>query len=197
MPKALGRPRDSSSKKSILRAALSVLKTRAYSDFSIEEVARRAGAGKSTIYRWWHTRAELAVEAVFDATLSALVFEDTGIVAEDFRRQLKKLAAILRGSRGVVLAALITGSQHDGELRRAIGERWVKPRREWGVQKLRQAQATGEALPTLDSAAALDALYCPFYAHLFLGLPAHSDAEVDRLCDLLFPQMFREVRGSA
>ncbi len=42
---------------------------------------------------------------------------------------------------------------------------------------------------------ALDALYSPLYAHLFLGMNVHSDEDIDRHCDLVFPSIFKTPPG--
>ena len=136
-----GRPRDEASRRAILAAAVEVLKDRGYAGFALETVAKRAGTGKTTIYRWWLNRAALAVEAFFDDTLKELAFPDTGSTAEDFRQQLKQLANLLRQSQGQVLAALIIGSRNDEELRVAVAERWVRARQRWGRERMDKAVA--------------------------------------------------------
>lgn len=59
-----GRPRDASRDTAILEAALDLLAEVGYDDLTTAEVARRAGAGKATIYRRWPSKAELVVAAV-------------------------------------------------------------------------------------------------------------------------------------
>lgn len=139
---------------------------------SMEAVAARAGVGKATLYRWWPTRASLAVEAFFESTRDALVFPETGSVREDFRVQIHALAALIRSHAGAALAGMLTGSRSDPELARALAERWVKPRRTWGEQKMREAGIS-------DSSGALLALYSPLYSALMFGRPPLSEAEVE------------------
>ena len=59
---------------------------------------------------------------------------------------------------------------------------------------MQRAITDGEVSPDADIPAALDALYSPLYSHLFLGLKVHSDDEIDRHCDLLFPSIFRMAK---
>jgi AcrR family transcriptional regulator len=59
-----GRPRDASRDTAILEATLDLLAEVGYDDLTTAEVARRAGAGKATIYRRWPSKAELVVAAV-------------------------------------------------------------------------------------------------------------------------------------
>ena len=65
--RSIGAQRNPESEKAILAAARELLAEEGLAGFSIEAVARRAHAGKPTIYRWWpdRTRLLLAVYAEF------------------------------------------------------------------------------------------------------------------------------------
>ena len=77
-----GRPRSAEAHASILQAALALLVEEGYRGFSMEAVASRAGVGKATIYRRWHSKDELLKEAI--ASLSAeFAYADTGSLASD------------------------------------------------------------------------------------------------------------------
>ena len=52
-----GRPRSEHSHEAILDAVLQLLEDEGYGALTIEGVARQAGVGKQTIYRWWKCRA--------------------------------------------------------------------------------------------------------------------------------------------
>jgi AcrR family transcriptional regulator len=181
MPKSTvtGRPRSETSREAILQAAFAVLVERGWPGFSIEAVAAAAGAGKTTVYRWWKSKAELAVDAFFHATEAELQFPDTGSAKSDFRKQILGLAELLRGRRGQALAAMLGGARTDPELGRALGERWLEPRRRWGMQRMARAQAEGELRPGVEPAAALAVLYGPLYAPLLFGgqVPTMQAAE--------------------
>ena len=60
--KSIGARRNPDSAEAILEAAEAVLVEAGYAGFSIEAVARRARAGKPTIYRWWPSKAALLLE---------------------------------------------------------------------------------------------------------------------------------------
>ena len=167
---------------------------RGFHGMAVESVAKMAGVGKTTIYRWWADRASLAVEAFFDGTVQELSFPDTGSTALDFRAQLRQLAGVLRGERGQVLAALIIGSHTDVVLARALEEKWFRRRREWGLERMMLAVQREECVPGVAVQNALDALYSPLYARLFLRREVHTDEEIERHCNFLFPLIFSDNR---
>lgn len=162
-----------------MTAAFALLVERGYGGFAIEAVAAAAGAGKTTVYRWWRNKADLAVEAFFHATTDELKLPDTGSAQEDFRRQIVGLGELLRGDRGKALAAMLGGARTDAQLARALGERWLEPRRRWGYQRMMRAAAAGELRPGVQPSAALAVLYGPLYAPLLFGGEVPSRAEVE------------------
>jgi AcrR family transcriptional regulator len=173
-----GRPRSETAHEAILGAAFALLAERGYGAFAIEAVAARAGVGKTTIYRWWASRAELAVDAFLHATDAEIRLPDTGSAERDFRAQITDLAEVLRGQRGRAFAGMLAGSGADPVLARALGERVLEPRRRWGFARMVRAQAAGELRPGVDPMAALAVLYGPLYAPLLFGGEVPSAAEV-------------------
>jgi AcrR family transcriptional regulator len=165
----MGRPRSESSREAILDAAFRLLVERGYAGFGIEPVAAAAGTGKTTIYRWWTSKDELAVEAFFHATRTELSFPDTGTAEGDFRAQIMELAELLRGERGRALAGMLGGARTDAALARALGERWLAPRRAWGFERMSRARAAGELRDGVEVGAALAVLYGPLYTPLLFG----------------------------
>ena len=178
----------------MLAAAFALLGERGYAGLTFEAVAERAAVAKTTIYRWWPDRAALAVDAFLAATADALAFPDAGSAREDFRLQILQLARLLRGPVGAAMAAMVGGARTEPAMARAIGERWVAPRKRWGAERLERAQRDGECAPDLDVAAALDLLYGPLYARLLLGLGAPDDALVERHLAVAFRGIFAAGR---
>jgi len=168
-----------------------LLVARGYAGFAIESVAAAAGVGKTTVYRWWESKAALAVDAFFHATEAELRFPDTGLAESDFRAQIAELAGLLRGGRGQALAAMLGGARTDPLLARALGERWLEPRRRWGIARMTTAAAAGELLPDTDIAAALALLYGPLYAPLLFGGAVPEPAAVAAYLDLACRGIFR------
>lgn len=185
-----GRPRSESSREAILEAAFAVLVERGYGGFAIEAVAAAAGAGKTTVYRWWKNKADLAVDAFFYATTDELRLPETSSAREDFRQQISELGALLRGDRGRALAAMLGGARTDPLLARALGERWLEPRRRWGFERMARAAAAGELLPGVTPKAALAVLYGPLYTPLLFGGEVPSEADVRAYLDIACAGVF-------
>ena len=81
--RSIGARRNPQTETAIIEAARELLADRGYAGFSIEEAARRAGAGKATVYRWWPTKADLFM-AVYEAEKAhAISLPDTGSLVED------------------------------------------------------------------------------------------------------------------
>lgn len=110
--RSIGARRNPASEAAVLAAASDVLRERGFGGFSIDEVARRAGAGKPTLYRWWPTRAAL-LRAVLSGDPAARPAEpDTGRLPGDLAAYTRALWAGWRGSAGgQALRGLIAEAQ--------------------------------------------------------------------------------------
>jgi AcrR family transcriptional regulator len=186
-----GRPRSETTRLALLAAAFDLLIERGYPGLSIEAVAAAAGSAKTTVYRWWKGKAELAVDAFFHATEPELRIPDTGSAEGDFRAQIGELAVLLNGPRGRALAAMLGGARVEPALARALGERWLEPRRRWGLERMRRAAAEGELRPGVDPMAALSVLYAPLYVPLLFGGEVPSPAQMRACLDIACAGVFR------
>lgn len=192
MPESIvqGRPRSEGTRQRILVAALTLLVERGYAGLSIEAVAAAAGSAKTTIYRWWPGKAELAVEAFFEGTEDTLRLPERGPARDDFRSQILELAELLRGDRGRAFAEMLGGARSDAVLARALGERWLAPRRRWGFERMQRAAAAGEVRAGVAIGPALALLYSPLYTPLLFGEPLPDQdimlATLDLACSAIF-----------
>lgn len=185
-----GRPRSEKTRQRILAAALTLLVERGYAGLSIESVAAAAGSAKTTIYRWWPGKAELAVDAFFEGTEADLRLPDTGSARDDFRTQILELADLLRGERGRAFAEMLGGARSDAVLAVALGERWLAPRRRWGFERMQRAAATGQLRAGVSIGPALALLYSPLYTPLLFGEPLPDrdavEATLTLACEAIF-----------
>lgn len=61
---ARGRPRRTGVEETALRATVELISEHGYADTTIDQIAQRSGLAKTTIYRRWTSKAELAVAAL-------------------------------------------------------------------------------------------------------------------------------------
>src|SRR5687768_159377 len=89
------------SRDAILQAAFELCGEVGYARLTIEAVAKRAGVGKQTIYRWWGSKGALVLDALNDRTgdrtgiAPPRDFPNTGDVVEDLSRQMKGMAELI------------------------------------------------------------------------------------------------------
>ncbi|GGG25925.1 TetR/AcrR family transcriptional regulator [Chelatococcus composti] len=123
---SIGARRNPASAAAVIAAARSLLQEKGYAGFSIDEVARRAGAGKPTIYRWWPTKADLFI-AVYQADKAATIaIPDTGSLARDLRTLVNALWAFWRTTpSGGAFRALIAEAQTNPASLAALRDRFV------------------------------------------------------------------------
>src|ERR1700682_3781663 len=124
-----GRPRSEESRISILRSTLKLLKQEGgFPELSIEAIASDANVGKTTVYRWWPTKAALGADAFSASPDEEIRFPNTGSAQSDMSLQMRRLIRIFRSRRGKVVAALLAGGQSDPELIEAFRDRFLWPR---------------------------------------------------------------------
>lgn len=103
-----GRPRRPEADAEIVDAALAMLLAGGYRALSLDEVARRAGTAKSSIYRRWPSKAALAAE---------IVRREVPAPEADFATAFEEL---INGPFGSIVASLIGEAQESAETRAIV-----------------------------------------------------------------------------
>ena len=187
-----GRPRSEESRQAILRSTLKLLKQDGgFPELSIEAIAADANVGKTTVYRWWPTKAALVADAFSTSADDELRFPNTGSVQKDMSLQMKRLIRILRSKRGKVVAALIAGGQSDPELIEAFRERFLWPRRRQAYQTLQRGVDRGELPADGDLDLILDSLYGPIYLRFLIRHDRLNESFADEICALVLQGLKR------
>ena len=110
-----GAVRSEASHQAIVTAAHKLLSDKGYSGFSIEAVARMAGASKPTIYRWWPNKAQLIAE-VYETAARAIVIAENYPVKQRFEVLLNRLWELWDTTIcGVAFRSFIAESQNNKE----------------------------------------------------------------------------------
>jgi AcrR family transcriptional regulator len=93
----------------IIAAATKVLAKEGPTRFTIEAVAKLAGCGKPTIYRWWPSRSALLLE-VYDRLVEQELFPPEGIdLAKDLAAMVRQIWGVWRkGSVGSLYRLILS-----------------------------------------------------------------------------------------
>ena len=127
---------------------MELLAERGLAAMSIEEVAARAGVGKTTIYRRWPSKGLLALDAFVASFREEQPQPDTGTLRGDMLAALHAwVRAVTQTPMGPMLTGLIAEAQHDPELRGAWRDRVLEPLRDQHRIMLDRAIARGEIAP--------------------------------------------------
>jgi AcrR family transcriptional regulator len=172
-----GRPRSQEADRAIMTATVDLLAERGLAAMSIEEVAARAGVGKTTIYRRWPSKGLLALDAFVASFRAEQPLPDTGTLRGDLLDALHAwVRAVTLTPMGRLLADLIAEAQHDPELRAAWRDRVLEPLRFQHRIMLDRAIARGEIPATVDREVVLDLFFGAAQHRLLLGhLPLDED----------------------
>ena len=76
----------------IRQAVMQELAAVGYGRLSIEAVARRAGVGKTAVYRRWNSKLDMVLEIVSDVAGQSLALPDTGSLRGDLEVVLQIMA---------------------------------------------------------------------------------------------------------
>ena len=176
-----GRPRSAEADRAILTATLELLAERGLDAMSIEEVAARAGVGKTTIYRRWPSKGLLALDAFVISFRAEQPLPDTGTLRGDLLSALHAwVRAVTQTAMGPMLTGLIAEAQHDPELRGAWRDRVLEPLRRQHRVMLDRAIARGEIAASVDREVVLDLFFGAAEHRLLLGhLPMTGDFMAD------------------
>ena len=180
------RRRSDRARAAILAAALELFAEHGLRDLTIESIAKRAGVGKTTIYRWWPTKAAVVLDALHEHFDTTIGFPDTGSAREDLRRQLRSVIKLLSTPPGKAYLALIAESQHDPALATALAERYIAARRTAATDVIDRGLARGELRAGLDPAAVIDLLYGALYYRLLVSHDPPSPSYADTLIEQTF-----------
>jgi AcrR family transcriptional regulator len=131
--------------RAILEAAARLVERSGYAAASIEAVAREAGSGKQTIYRWWPSKAALFVEVYGDLISRDVLLGDEPNARERLHGVLARLFALYRRTpAGAILAGLIGEATSDKTAREALIAGLVLGRAEIVTGLVEHGNATSE-----------------------------------------------------
>ena len=168
-------PRVERSRQAILEATLQLLaRDGDVGSLTVEAVAARSGVAKTTIYRRWRDKWELALDAVMIDMLPRL---DEPVDVGDTRKELltvinSVVKTLATPPYGQAMQALVSQIATDPDLARVYREQVVEPRHAELTPVIKRGIARGDLRPDTDVRLIHELLVGPiFYRLLFSGAP--------------------------
>jgi AcrR family transcriptional regulator len=181
-----GRPRSEASEEAILAAAIRLLAKKPLRDISMEEIARNAGVGKATIYKWWPSKAYVALDAFLRKINRMVPMPDTGSVRRDLLVQIRSFVVFYQSPAGHIMGQFVAETQADKEFASLFRERFMKPRREAAGAIFDRGVARGEIDQSLNRELVLDLIYGPAIYRLIVGHGPLENKLADETVAILF-----------
>jgi AcrR family transcriptional regulator len=166
----------------VREAALALMREEG-ADFTIPQVAARAGVHDATIYRRWGSREALIVDAVTTLLGEEIPIPDSGSLRGDLRAFLEASVAFLASPLGSALVRA-TATRPGTELPGARLAYWSSRVARVGVI-FERAIARGEIPASADIRLASEMLIAPLYFRLLISHEALEDSLVERIANLV------------
>ncbi|MDX6541438.1 MAG: hypothetical protein QOI71_3048 [Gaiellales bacterium] len=179
-----GRPRSSAAELAILQATRELLVEGGVHGLTIEGVAARAGVAKTTIYRRWRDKDELALAVVLDMVERVVELPELGDTRAELLAFVGAAVKVLGSTlMGRVMQGLVSDLATDPELALAFRERVVSVRDAEVDRLVERGIARGDLRPDTDPQTAHDLLIGPVYYRLLLTGQALDQAFATRTVD--------------
>jgi AcrR family transcriptional regulator len=185
-PRRVGRPRSERSRSAILAAAGELMLEGGLGAATIDAIALRAGVGKATIYKWWPSRAAVALEGLMLVASDSWNVTEGATAMEALSEHMRAVTRLFTETpAGPLMRSLVADAQSDPAIAEAVREQWLEPRRAVSQAILREGMASGELRDDLDLEATLDIIYAPLYYRLLLGHAPLEEQAIEPLIDMV------------
>ncbi|MFJ8018063.1 TetR/AcrR family transcriptional regulator [Streptomyces sp. NPDC096339] len=135
-----------------------------FARMSIEGIARRAGVGKTAVYRRWKSKLHLVLDLVGAFAVDGLPVPATGSLYGDVRALLEVMAHVLRHPvASAVIPDLLVEAARNPEIADAVRGALLEGERRMAQSIVSEAVARGELAPGTDPGRALDLAIGPLY----------------------------------
>ena len=191
-----GRPRSLTSEAAILQATLKLLDSNEIRDVSYEAIAKLAGVGKATLYRWWPTKSFLILDAISSRVQAAQPIPDTGSALMDFKINLKALTDLYKAPEtGPILVQLWGECLLNKSFRQVFRERFFDLRR--GALRIiwERGVSRGELRPDVDFQLFMDLIYGPLIMRLMMDHAPLDEVEAERTVSVAFRGLATDEYG--
>ncbi|MBD0672482.1 TetR/AcrR family transcriptional regulator [Streptomyces sp. CBMA156] len=180
-----GRRRNEAARQAILDAALRLLAESDGTPVTIDAIARAAGVGKQTVYRWWPSKGAVLLDALTGRADQDVHDPDTGDLRADLRAFIG--TTFETAQRDTTASALRTVAReaardpHLAELMRSFTAARRGALRDLLARGRERGELAGDADPDLIA----DQVYGVFWYRFLLGHGALDADTAERLTDSL------------
>jgi len=185
-----GRPasRNARTEKAILDAARELLAENGVRALTVEGVASRSGVAKTTIYRRWRGKDELALAVLIDMVEKVVATPDLGNTRAELVSFVDAAVKILGSTlMGRVMQGLISDLAANPDLAHAFQERVVALRVAEVRRLIEHGIERGDLRPDADVELAHELLFGPVYYRLLLSGAPLEKGLAERVVDAVLP----------
>lgn len=166
--------RSKQSRQAILQATLRLLDDRAsgsmtVQQLSIERIAREAGVSKTTIYRWWPSKAAVIIDTFLENHILATPVREDLPAIDALREHITALASVYAGHEGRLMAQLIAESQYDTATMDDFKKHFWRPRRDAVMRLIARASEEGSLRSDRTADEIAERIYGSIYFKLLLA----------------------------
>ncbi|HEX5740281.1 MAG TPA: TetR/AcrR family transcriptional regulator [Pilimelia sp.] len=167
-----------------------------YGRLSIEAVARRAGVGKTAIYRRWSSKLDMVLEIVSAVAGQRLPLPDTGSVRDDVRLLLEALSLALHHPlASQIIPDLLAEAARTPQIAQTLLETLRSHQRDIAARVVGRAVDRGELPATVDPELALDLIVGPLYWRAAIVRAPITRDHLDALADAVVVSLGGRVGG--
>jgi AcrR family transcriptional regulator len=180
----------------ILTAARELLADGGVHDLTVEGVAERAGVAKTTVYRRYRSKVEIALAVLIAMVRDMAAIPESGDAHAELVVFLTRAADILHSTlMGRVMQGLVSDLATDPELAQAFREHVISLRIAELRRIVERGIARGQLRPETDAVLLNDLLFGPVYYRLFLSGGSLDSAFAERVVSIVLPAF--AARGEA
>ncbi|WP_329586930.1 TetR/AcrR family transcriptional regulator [Kitasatospora sp. NBC_01250] len=164
-----GRRRNEAAHQAILDAALRLLAESDGTPVTIDAIARTAGVGKQTVYRWWPSKGAVLLDALSDRAAQHVAAPDTGVLHDDLQAFVATtFDAAQQDTTASALRTLVREAARDPHLAELM-RGYTADRRSALRDLLDRGRERGQLPPDADLDLIVDQIYGLFWYRFILG----------------------------
>jgi AcrR family transcriptional regulator len=182
--------RSASARAKALAAATEIVREVGVPEFTVDEVSRRSGVAKTTIYRHWTNGTALMLEAI-DCAIDSVPTPNTGSLRGDLQHLVHQfLGDAVDNTTSQMLCGLMYAAANDPEIHRAM-QAFATEQHTPIKTIIQLAQGRGELHRDLDVDLAVDLIEGPLLWRFVLRREPVEPAAVAALIDMMIAGLSR------